>query len=63
MRQLQSFEEPHSSGPPCLKCGGPTTVSPAKGPHHARIECARCKAWRWLPKASVTRPRKGFPCE
>jgi hypothetical protein len=43
-------------GPPCLRCGGSTVVSPGVGPHHARIDCvdAQCGAWRWAPK-----PRPG----
>jgi hypothetical protein len=43
-------------GPPCLRCGADTVVSEGRGPHHARIDCPRCKAWRWLPKP---RPRPG----
>jgi hypothetical protein len=35
----------------CLKCGHKDTVlSPGKGPHHARIDCPKCGAWRWMPK-------------
>ena len=41
-------------GPPCLKCGNlNTVVSPGVGPHHARIDCLKCKAWRWLPKPPI----------
>ena len=40
------------AGPPCLACGGPTRISPGKGPHFARIDCLdpSCRAWRWAPK-------------
>src|SRR5262249_35278417 len=39
-------------GPPCLKCGGTTAVSPGVGPHHAKATCTDpdCRVWRWLPK-------------
>jgi hypothetical protein len=43
-------------GPPCLNCGHDTIVSPGVGPHHARVDCPRCRAWRWLPRP---RPREG----
>jgi hypothetical protein len=44
---------PTGEGPPCLKCGHKNTViSPGVGPHHARINCPKCGAWRWLPKPS-----------
>jgi hypothetical protein len=46
-------------GPPCLKCGRLNTViSPGVGPHHARIDCPRCNAWRWAPKPPP-RPVRG----
>jgi hypothetical protein len=39
-------------GPPCLACGGPTIISypDTRGQHHARVDCTRCRAWRWAPK-------------
>jgi hypothetical protein len=58
--QLELFDRPAAqaeSGPPCLKCGHKDTViSPGVGPHHARIDCPKCKAWRWLP---TPRPDRG----
>jgi hypothetical protein len=46
-------------GPPCLKCGHLNTViSPGVGPHHARIDCPKCKSWRWAPKPPP-RPERG----
>ena len=54
LRQLSFFDRPATPsgepGPPCLKCGGATVVSPGSGPHHARADCLSCGAWRWLPK-------------
>ena len=41
---------PKTDGPPCLKCGGPTAVTPGVGPHASRADCPACGAWRWLPK-------------
>ena len=52
--QLELFDQTApvaETGPPCLKCGHKDTViSPGVGPHHARIDCPKCKAWRWAPK-------------
>jgi hypothetical protein len=44
-------------GPPCLACGAPTVISyPAtRGQHHAKIDCTRCRAWRWAPRPRPTR--------
>jgi hypothetical protein len=49
-----------SPGPPCLSCGGDTVVTyPAsRGPHHGRIQCADCGAWRWLPKPKTAKKRR-----
>lgn len=44
------------AGPPCLACGGATVISPGTPPHHARIDCTRCKSWRWAPRP---RPERG----
>jgi hypothetical protein len=40
------------SSPACLRCGGPMrkSVPPSRGPHHARLDCPACGAWRWAPK-------------
>ncbi|HZW29107.1 MAG TPA: hypothetical protein VFF52_00265, partial [Isosphaeraceae bacterium] len=46
-------------GPPCLRCGSDTIVSPGQGPHHARADCPRCGAWRWPPRRPPTRRGKG----
>jgi hypothetical protein len=46
----------NTDGPPCLKCGADTIVSPGVGPHYARIDCPSCKAWRWAP---APRPDRG----
>jgi hypothetical protein len=52
--QLSLFDQPAApaeDGPPCLACGHKNTVvSPGVGPHHARIDCPKCRAWRWQPK-------------
>jgi hypothetical protein len=60
--QMSLFGRPAPAtedGPPCLKCGHLNTViSPGAGPHHARIDCPKCKAWRWAPKPP-TRPERG----
>jgi hypothetical protein len=58
-QQLSFFDRPAAPvgepGPPCLKCEHLNTVdSPGVGPHCARIDCPKCKAWRWLP---APRPR------
>jgi hypothetical protein len=57
-QQSLPFDQPAPTaepGPPCLKCGHKDTViSPGVGPHHGRIDCPKCKAWRWLP---TPRPR------
>jgi len=65
-RRLLLWDEPpdHSVRPsgepgrPCLKCGGPTVIRPGTPPHHARLDCTRCKAWRWLPKPLAARGGK-----
>src|SRR6476620_11510218 len=61
MRQphLPGFEPPRAGpgrdGPPCLKCGADTVVSPGTPPHHLRADCPDCRAWRWLPKGPASR--------
>jgi hypothetical protein len=46
-------------GPPCLKCGHLNTViSPGVGPTPSRIDCPKCRAWRWTPNPP-TRPVRG----
>ncbi len=65
-RQLLLWDEPrdHSGrppgepGPPCPACGGPTVVGPGTPPHHARLKCTRCRAFRWQPKPRVARGGK-----
>jgi len=58
-RQRTLFDPPEvpaakADGPPCLACGGATVISPGTPPHHARIDCTRCRAWRWLPRPKGT---------
>ena len=58
LRQLSFLDRPVApieDGPPCVACGGPTVISPGKGPHHARIDCTKCKSWGWLPKPKTER--------
>ena len=59
-RQLELFDPQTTDGgpgPPCLKCRyKDTIISPGVGPHHARVDCPQCKAWRWLP---TPRPDRG----
>jgi hypothetical protein len=61
-RQMNFLDPPAASGPPCLNCGADTIISypPGRGRHHARIDCTRCRAWRWLPKdrGEETTPRR-----
>ena len=38
----------------CPNCGSTNTaVGPGVGPHHAKLICGDCGAWRWLPKPKV----------
>jgi hypothetical protein len=47
-------------GPPCRRCGHvDTIVSPGRGPHYRRLDCPRCKAWRWLAKPGSWRKPGG----
>lgn len=60
-RQRTFFDKPaqpvKADGPACLKWHYPDTIiTPGKGPHHARIDCPNCGAWRWLPRP---RPARG----
>jgi DNA-directed RNA polymerase subunit RPC12/RpoP len=44
-----------TAGPPCARCGQPTSLEMGRGPHFAGARCPRCGHFRWLPK-----PRKGI---
>lgn len=62
--QTSFFDRPaapaDNDGPPCLKCGHlNTVVTPGVGPHHARIDCPKCKSWRWQPKPPPRPERAG----
>lgn len=54
------FDTHLEAGPPCFACGAPTVIKdvvesmPAGFRDRTKIECTRCRAWRWdnRPKAS-----------